>query len=79
MSACANCGEADADLNPAGKCCLCEECDCSHCGASLDDGEGFDGYCGNCADILESGNYWDGSRRERDAAMDRLEREVEAK
>lgn len=23
---------------------------CSTCGGSLDDGEGWDGYCGNCAD-----------------------------
>ena len=28
------------------------------CGASLDDGQGFDGYCGNCADRLESEGFW---------------------
>ena len=37
---------------------------CSHCDASLDDGEGFDGYCGNCADVLESHHYWDGRKYE---------------
>ena len=26
---------------------------CSECGASLDDGEGFNGLCGNCADAAE--------------------------
>ena len=36
------------------------------CRASLDDGEGFDGYCGNCADRLEAQGHWghhDASRR----------------
>jgi hypothetical protein len=36
------------------------------CRASLDDGEGFDGYCGNCADRLEDQGHWahhDASRR----------------
>lgn len=28
--------------------------DTCHCGASLDDGEGYDGECGNCADATES-------------------------
>lgn len=27
---------------------------CSECGAPLDDGEGYDGRCGTCADIHES-------------------------
>lgn len=26
---------------------------CRDCGASLEDGEGWDGLCGNCADIAE--------------------------
>ncbi|MEI6232899.1 MAG: hypothetical protein WCT04_07600 [Planctomycetota bacterium] len=30
---------------------LCEKC---ACGASLGDGEGYDGKCGNCADKAES-------------------------
>jgi hypothetical protein len=30
------------------------------CGASLDDGEGFDGKCGNCADVAKArGDYAD--------------------
>jgi hypothetical protein len=28
------------------------------CGESLDDGEGYDGYCGTCADIKEREGYW---------------------
>ncbi len=27
---------------------------CSQCGAPLDDGEGYDGSCGNCADRAEA-------------------------
>lgn len=33
--------------------CVAEGCD-----EPLDDGEGFDGYCGNHADVLESQGYW---------------------
>ena len=29
---------------------------CSQCGASLDDGEGYDGLCGNCADKADDEN-----------------------
>lgn len=36
--------------------CACEEL-CT-CGASLADGEGYDGYCGNCADRLERAKRW---------------------
>lgn len=28
---------------------------CAFCRASLDDGEGWDGYCGNCADRIAQG------------------------
>lgn len=31
---------------------------CSECGASLDDGEGYDGLCGNCADRAEAAGRW---------------------
>jgi hypothetical protein len=31
-----------------------DEDPCDRCGAALDDGEGYDGLCGNCADIAES-------------------------
>jgi DNA-directed RNA polymerase subunit RPC12/RpoP len=27
-----------------------DEDKCTECGARLDDGEGYDGLCGNCAD-----------------------------
>lgn len=33
-------------------CVLAETCRSADCDASLDDGEGQDGYCGNCADRL---------------------------
>lgn len=33
-----------------------DEDECVHCGESLDDGEGYDGYCGNCADRIEGHN-----------------------
>lgn len=31
---------------------------CSRCGASLDNGEGYDGLCGNCADRAENEGRW---------------------
>ncbi|QOP66212.1 hypothetical protein SEA_DANIELLEIGNACE_72 [Arthrobacter phage DanielleIgnace] len=35
----------------------CEENLCSECGdKTLDDGEGYDGKCGNCADKAEGGD-----------------------
>lgn len=38
-------------LASAGMECTCDdESPCRDCGASTDDGEGWDGYCGNCAD-----------------------------
>jgi len=33
---------------------LYEYCRRSGCGVALDDGEGYDGLCGNCADKAES-------------------------
>lgn len=42
----------------------CEECRedwvcrTEGCGELTDDGEGYDGFCGNCADRLESEGYW---------------------
>lgn len=56
MSKCADCGaraEDDADL--------CEDCSlnyCSRCGESNDDGEGYDGLCGDCADVAEADGEW---------------------
>ncbi len=35
---------------PARLCPQCDHCAAEGCTAGLDDGEGFDGYCGNCAD-----------------------------
>lgn len=32
---------------------------CTQCGYSLDDGQGFDGLCGNCADVAEGEGRWD--------------------
>lgn len=31
---------------------------CPRCGGSTDDGEGYDGYCGSCADTLEHKGAW---------------------
>lgn len=33
-----------------------DEDECYHCGESLDDGNGYDGYCGDCADRIEGHN-----------------------
>lgn len=33
-------------------------CDTPACDGRLDDGEGYDGYCGNCADQLEAAGHW---------------------
>jgi hypothetical protein len=49
---------------------LCEECHAElicvgedengdPCGERNDDGEGYGGYCGNCADRLESEGHWE--------------------
>lgn len=44
---------------------LCEECRedlicvSEDCNERNDDGEGYDGYCGNCADRLEAQGHWD--------------------
>lgn len=44
---------------------LCQECHddviCrgEDCGERNDNGEGFDGYCGNCADRLDAQGKWD--------------------
>lgn len=27
---------------------------CAFCGEPTDDGEGYDGFCGTCADLIES-------------------------
>lgn len=40
------------EMAPNGKCPNCD--DVCACGESLDDGEGFDGECGNCADRTEA-------------------------
>lgn len=48
---------------------LCEECHAElicpgedengdPCGERNDNGEGYDGYCGNCADRLEREGHW---------------------
>jgi len=39
---------------------VCPECaaeKCSECGEPLDDGEGYDGKCGNCADRAEGREF----------------------
>jgi len=33
---------------------------CEQCGAPLDDGEGWDGLCGSCADMAENEDPYDG-------------------
>jgi len=42
---------------------LCDDCRddliCPRCGGRNDNGDGFDGYCGNCADQLENAGRWD--------------------
>lgn len=37
-------------IGPARLCPQCDHCATPGCTASLEDGEGFDGYCGSCAD-----------------------------
>lgn len=44
----AECPECQDELEDG----VCQNCTCS-CGASLNDGEGYDGLCGNCADAAE--------------------------
>lgn len=44
----AECPECQDELEDG----VCPGCTCS-CGASLNDGEGYDGQCGNCADASE--------------------------
>lgn len=34
-----------------------EDC-CRECGASLEDNEGYDGLCGDCADRAETAGEW---------------------
>lgn len=46
-----------------------DEGGCS-CGASLEDGEGYDGLCGDCADRAESGRLTDLAESAREAATD---------
>lgn len=47
---------AGRDTDP-GEVCGFDE-DGAPCGASLDDGEGYDGYCGPHADRLEALGHW---------------------
>lgn len=36
-----------------------ELCDTDGCTEYAADGEGYDGYCGNCADSLDAAGHWD--------------------
>ncbi|MDR5839298.1 hypothetical protein [Caballeronia sp. LZ034LL] len=45
-----------ADLVPASKAEDEDTVHCDRCGDVMDDGEGYDGLCGNCADKKEAGN-----------------------
>lgn len=47
---------AEPDADPDEVCCFEE--DGVRCGAPLDDGEGYDGYCGPHADQLEAAGHW---------------------
>jgi hypothetical protein len=38
--------------------CSAKVCASEECSEPIDGGEGFDGYCGNCADWLEAASYW---------------------
>jgi hypothetical protein len=40
-------------------CHSCRTCIAEDCDERSDDGEGYDGYCGNCADRLENKGHWD--------------------
>jgi len=45
-----------------GLCVECREdliCVSEDCNERNDDGEGYDGYCGNCADRPEAQGHWD--------------------
>ena len=50
-----------------------DEDDCAICGIPLDDGEGWNGLCGNCADVQESLAPDDHDRRYDDLYSSRTE------
>lgn len=60
---CEECGThgVDTDYKGADGRSVCDDCRedmCDKCGASTDDGEGYDGLCGNCADRAEAAGRW---------------------
>jgi len=65
-SECSDCGEEypRTELKrggPVGGALMCHDCrTCisDGCEERSDDGEGYDGYCGNCADRLEKAGHW---------------------
>lgn len=52
-----DCDECGATMKNGGECEACRDAEeeelCSECGVKLEDGEGYDGMCGNCADSAE--------------------------
>ena len=63
---CSDCGEEypRSELKRGGPvggalvCHDCRTCISDGCEERSDDGEGYDGYCGNCADRLEKAGHW---------------------
>ena len=63
---CSDCGEEypRSELKRGGPvggalvCHDCRTCISDGCDERSDDGEGYDGYCGNCADRLEKAGHW---------------------
>lgn len=47
---CDECGDEKDDDG------TCMNCQCGECGETLNNGEGYDGLCGNCADAEEGGS-----------------------
>lgn len=40
---------------------MTEQEPCAHCGADADNGEGYNGFCGDCADRIENGEVLEGT------------------
>lgn len=63
LAPCAVCEASIVDTECVGPdgmsvCDDCREDMCDECGGSLADGEGYDGYCGECADTFEMQGRW---------------------
>ncbi|MEH0110698.1 hypothetical protein V6N00_13390 [Tersicoccus sp. MR15.9] len=55
---CDRCHE-EVDITDEPLCWSCQDKVCTECGELNDDGEGYDGLCGNCADRADENGDWD--------------------